>query len=176
MKILCSGDLHLGRRSSRLPAGVDAGAHSATAAWKALVELAIAERVDLVALSGDLVDRANRYFEAFGPLEAGVRRLTAAGIPTVAVAGNHLRQGDRIRRGTQLVRWPVTLRGSSGFVTLVCPRGTVHRGLALPERSKLSFTVSGRYGHNRLKVRVSPRPGADVTGTTGSIYALCASR
>jgi hypothetical protein len=94
----------------------------------------------------------------------------------VTVPGNHLHRGDRIRRGTQLVRWPVTLRGSSGFVTFGCPRGSVHRGLAPPERSKLSFTVFGRYGHNRLKVRVSPRPGAAVTGTTGSVYALCATR
>lgn len=89
MKILCSGDLHLGRRSSRLPDDADARAHSATAAWQALVERAIDERVDLVALSGDVVDRENRYFEAFGPLERGVRRLAAAGIPVVAVAGNH---------------------------------------------------------------------------------------
>jgi DNA repair exonuclease SbcCD nuclease subunit len=89
MKILCSGDLHLGRRSSRLPEGADARAHSATTAWQALVELAIEERVDLVALSGDVVDRENRYFESFGPLERGIRRLGAAGIPTVAVAGNH---------------------------------------------------------------------------------------
>jgi DNA repair protein SbcD/Mre11 len=89
MKILCSGDLHLGRRSSRLPDGIDPRLHSATAAWGAVVDLAIEERVDLVALSGDVVDRANRYFEAFGPLERGVRRLGGAGIPVAAVAGNH---------------------------------------------------------------------------------------
>jgi exonuclease SbcD len=89
IKILCSGDLHLGRRSSRLPDGADAHAHSATAAWNATVELALAERVQLVALSGDLVDRENRYFEAFGPLERGVARLAAAGIHVIAVAGNH---------------------------------------------------------------------------------------
>jgi DNA repair protein SbcD/Mre11 len=89
MKILCGGDLHLGRRSSRLGTETESGAHSAAAAWHAMVELAIEERVGLVALSGDLVDRANRYFEAFGPLERGVRRLTAAGIPVTAVAGNH---------------------------------------------------------------------------------------
>lgn len=89
MKILCSGDLHLGRRSSRLPDGADAREHSAAAAWNALVELALDHRVDLVALSGDVVDRENRYFEAFGPLERGVRRLAAAHVPVVAVAGNH---------------------------------------------------------------------------------------
>jgi hypothetical protein len=96
----------------------------------------------------------------------------------VDVPGNHPHQGDTIRRGTQLVRWLVTLRGRNGFVTLQCPRGTVHRGLALPEGSKLSATLtkSSRYGHNTLTVRVGPRPGADASGTTGSIYALCASR
>jgi exonuclease SbcD len=89
IKILCAGDLHLGRRSSRLPEGADGRAHSATAAWNALVEHAIRERVDMVALSGDLVDRANRYFEAFGPLERGIRRLGEAHIHVAAVAGNH---------------------------------------------------------------------------------------
>jgi exonuclease SbcD len=89
IKILCAGDLHLGRRSSRLPEGVEGRAHSATAAWDALIALAIRERVQMVALSGDLVDRANRYFEAFGPLERGIRQLAAANIPVVAVAGNH---------------------------------------------------------------------------------------
>ncbi len=45
--------------------------------------------MDLVALSGDLVDQDNGYFEAVGPLENGLRRLAAHDIPTVAVAGNH---------------------------------------------------------------------------------------
>jgi DNA repair exonuclease SbcCD nuclease subunit len=53
------------------------------------VDLAINERADVVAVSGDLVDRENRFYEAFGPLERGLRRLSDAGIETVAVAGNH---------------------------------------------------------------------------------------
>ncbi|MDB4951642.1 MAG: hypothetical protein JWM27_4291 [Gemmatimonadetes bacterium] len=89
MKILCSGDLHLGRRSSRLPDGLDSRAHSAAAAWTALVDLAVEQRVDLVALSGDVVDKDAAYFEAFGALERGVAKLKAAGIPIAAVAGNH---------------------------------------------------------------------------------------
>jgi DNA repair protein SbcD/Mre11 len=35
------------------------------------------------------VDQANRFYEAAGAVEAGVRTLAAAGIPTIAVAGNH---------------------------------------------------------------------------------------
>jgi len=89
MRILCAGDLHIGRSASRLFGNVEPRSVSAAAAWTRIVDTAIARRVDLVALSGDLVDKDNAYFEAIGPLEAGVRRLGEAGIPTVAVAGNH---------------------------------------------------------------------------------------
>lgn len=89
MKILCTGDLHIGRRSSRLPSHLDGRAHSAAAGWERIVDLALAEGVDIVVLSGDLVDRENRFYEAVGPLESGLRRLAGAGITTVAVAGNH---------------------------------------------------------------------------------------
>lgn len=89
MKILCTADIHIGRRPSRLPIRIDSGTLSAARAWSAVVEKAIAEEVDLVAVAGDLVDQANRYYEAVGPVEAGVRKLAARGIRTVAVAGNH---------------------------------------------------------------------------------------
>ncbi len=87
VKLLCAADLHLGRRPSRLPAS--ASPVSAAAAWLELVDRAVADGVDAVLLAGDVVDQDNRYFEAYGPLEAGVRRLKEAGIALVAVAGNH---------------------------------------------------------------------------------------
>lgn len=88
-KVLCAGDLHIGRRSSKIPSDLDGPDFSCAAAWSSLVELAIRERVDLVALSGDLVDLNNRFFEAIGPLERGLRRLDTEGITAVAVSGNH---------------------------------------------------------------------------------------
>ena len=88
-KILCLGDLHLGRPPSRLPAAVDPEVASVAAVWRRAVDLALAEEVGLVLLSGDVVDRANRFFEGFGRLEEGTRRLTEAGIEVCAVAGNH---------------------------------------------------------------------------------------
>lgn len=89
MKILCTGDVHIGRRSSRLPPGSDSRHHSCAAAWLRIVDVAVAEGVDVVAVTGDLVDQSNRFFEAFGPVEAGLRRLADAGIETLMVAGNH---------------------------------------------------------------------------------------
>jgi DNA repair exonuclease SbcCD nuclease subunit len=85
--ILCTGDVHLGRYPSRLPRREDGW--SVAHVWQSIVEQAINSEVDIVALTGDVVDRGNRYFEAFGPLESGVRRLGKAGIPTFAVSGNH---------------------------------------------------------------------------------------
>ncbi|AWV89927.1 metallophosphoesterase family protein [Bradymonas sediminis] len=87
VKILCAGDLHLGRYPSR----VDGNPSNLSVAhiWARTVECAIDEAVDLVVLTGDVVDRENRFFEAIGPLEQGLRRLGQAGIPTFAVSGNH---------------------------------------------------------------------------------------
>lgn len=85
--ILCTGDLHLGRRSSRV--ALDEHTFSVTHVWESIVDQAIQRRVDAVALTGDVVDRDNRYYEAIGPLERGVRRLGERGIPTYAVSGNH---------------------------------------------------------------------------------------
>jgi DNA repair exonuclease SbcCD nuclease subunit len=86
-RILCTGDLHLGRRPSRVPVGKDA--LSVRAVWRDVVEAAQRRDVDAVVVTGDVVDQENKAFEAYGPLERGVRRLAEAGIPVVAVAGNH---------------------------------------------------------------------------------------
>ena len=69
--------------------GLDGRDFSAAAGWNDIVKHALDEKVDLVLLAGDVVDWENRYFEAYGPLEKGVRRLVEAGIAVWAVAGNH---------------------------------------------------------------------------------------
>ena len=89
VRIVLTGDLHVGRRPSRVADESLCQRSSCAAAWTAVVDLALQERADVVAVSGDLVDRENRFYEAFGPLERGLRRLSDAGIDTVAVAGNH---------------------------------------------------------------------------------------
>lgn len=88
MKLLFSGDLHIGRRSSRVPEDCRLPT-SAAQVWKRIVDVAIEKQVDLVLLSGDVVDRDNKFYEAIGPLERGLERLMRAGIRTLAVAGNH---------------------------------------------------------------------------------------
>ena len=80
----------MGRRPSRLPPAFDEDRSVSVAhVWERTVEAALDQGVHAVVLTGDLVDRDNRLFEAWGPLERGLTRLSEAGIETVAVAGNH---------------------------------------------------------------------------------------
>ncbi|HLI51357.1 MAG TPA: DNA repair exonuclease [Thermomicrobiaceae bacterium] len=89
VRVLCTGDVHIGQRSTRLPAGLDPAPYSCATAWSRVVDRAIRERVDLVAISGDLIDQLNNTMEALGPLESGLKRLASHGIECLAVAGNH---------------------------------------------------------------------------------------
>ncbi len=91
--LLFVGDIHLGRTPSRIDSlsnhGLRPADLSPARAWALVVDHAIETRVDAVVLAGDVVESVEDRFEAFGHLEAGVRRLAQAGIPTYGVAGNH---------------------------------------------------------------------------------------
>jgi len=87
MKILCASDLHLGRQPSMK--AFPGHALTAQSAWDFVVASALREQADLLILAGDLVERDNRYFEAWAPLKAGVIRLLEAGVTLAAIAGNH---------------------------------------------------------------------------------------
>lgn len=89
IEILCTGDLHLGRHPTRIPDRLDGPSMSPRSVWQDIVREAIDRKVDAVVLTGDIADRENRYFEAYGAFEAGVIDLDVAGIPVVTVAGNH---------------------------------------------------------------------------------------
>ncbi len=86
-RLLVSGDLHLGRYPSRVPPGDPS--LTVEAVVRSLVDQAVERRVDAVVLTGDVADQSNKYFEAFGVLERALHRLVGAGVPVVAVAGNH---------------------------------------------------------------------------------------
>ncbi|HHN73936.1 MAG TPA: DNA repair exonuclease [Acidobacteria bacterium] len=90
-EILAVGDMHLGRRPARLPPGLGLDPEKLTpvAAWERVVELALERGCAALLLAGDVVESENAWFEAYGPLERGVRRLVEAGIEVCAVAGNH---------------------------------------------------------------------------------------
>lgn len=111
-RILFVGDMHLGTRPSRLPADVgDPDELGPAGAWKRTVAAALAHGVQTVALAGDVVNKRNALFEAAAALRPGLERLAAAGIETVAVAGNHDTQAlpGLVRGGA-----PLRLLGAGG--------------------------------------------------------------
>lgn len=87
IKILATADIHIGKKSS----GVSTGSEriSTRSTWNSIVDLAIEEGVDVLALAGDIVDHDNRFFEAIGPLKSGFGKLAKAGIQVFITAGNH---------------------------------------------------------------------------------------
>lgn len=114
--LLAVGDIHLGRRPARLPDDLEDHGRQPhdlgpRAALTGLVEEARRRRVAAVLLAGDVVDAANRFFEAVGPLEEAVRALTASSIEVIAVAGNH--DGDVLPRLARAVPG-FTLLGAGG--------------------------------------------------------------
>ena len=58
-------------------------------AWDNIVDLAIAESVDAVLVAGDVYDEADRSLRAQRRFVAGLERLDAAGISSLAICGNH---------------------------------------------------------------------------------------
>jgi len=91
LKLLAVGDIHLGRRPSRLPETLTGRARELgpTGAWRRVVDLAVGEGVDAVVLAGDVVEREDDFYEGYRELREGVARLRQAGIQVLGVAGNH---------------------------------------------------------------------------------------
>lgn len=92
--ILFVGDMHIGRRPESLAELLDSldvstRDLSPEAAWKRTVEHAITVDARAVVLAGDVVDREQDLLEAYGAVERGARDLERAGIPLIAIAGNH---------------------------------------------------------------------------------------
>ena len=91
MKIMATGDLHIGRAPSRLPESLSQRADELgpSAVWNLMVEQAIEKDVKAVVLAGDVVEEESDFFEAYRILDEGIRRLVRGGIKVFAVAGNH---------------------------------------------------------------------------------------
>ena len=89
LQVLVTGDIHVGRSSTRLPESFPAGSARAVNGWQAVVDHAIEHRFDLLLLTGDIADQDNKFWEAVGPLASGIGRLAEHDIQTIAVSGNH---------------------------------------------------------------------------------------
>jgi len=84
MRILHTSDWHVGRRFN----DVDVLGHLGVVV-DAMVETVRADKVDVVAIAGDIFDRASPPPEAFNFLDEALVKIRAAGAQVVLISGNH---------------------------------------------------------------------------------------
>jgi hypothetical protein len=131
--------------------------------------------VATVATLGALAGSATVVQAASAPTVSAPKVYNAGQKTPVDVAGNDLRAGDTIRKGTKLLRWKVTLNGANNrIVTLNAPAGYKHVGLAVNDGRQISFAVAkgATYYKSAIKVRVYALGGVDVDTASGHMYAL----
>ncbi len=146
-KLLAVGDLHLGRRSSRLPDGLAANAAGLgpAGAWRRVVDYALEAPVHALLMAGDVVEHEDDFFEGYRELEAGVRRLVEAGIRVLGVAGNHDVQ-VLPRLADQLPGFELLGRGGQWQVATLEAAGERLRvwGWSFPERQVRYSPLAGQ--------------------------------
>ena len=89
LRLLHTADVHLGARHTDLGEQAAAQRERQFAAFKAAIDLAIAEKVDIVLIAGDLFDSNTQPRRSVERVAAELKRLGAAKIRTVVIPGTH---------------------------------------------------------------------------------------
>ena len=89
LRLLHTADVHLGARHGDLGDKAAAQRERQFAAFRATVDLALEERVDLVLIAGDLFDTNTQPRRSVERVAAELKRLAASSIRTVVIPGTH---------------------------------------------------------------------------------------
>lgn len=121
-RFLHAADLHLDSPfrglAGQLPERIVREVRRSTfAAYEALVELAISERVDFVILAGDVYDLADRSLTAQVAFLRGLEKLGEHGIRAYVSHGNH----DPLDGAQAQLKWPETVHVFSGAYVEAVP-------------------------------------------------------
>ena len=170
-RFLHCADLHLDSPLRGLEADPDAPVETirgaTRAALKNLVDFAIAQRVDFVVAAGDLYDGDWQDWRTGRFLIDQIRRLTDAGIPFIAIRGNHDAESvitrrlrmpsdiawllDHVRpQSVRLANVPVSIHGQSFATKAVTDDLASHYPAPDPDRFNIGLlhsSVDGREGH-----------------------------
>ena len=89
LRLLHTADVHLGARHADLGEQAAAQRERQFAAFRAAIDLALEEKVDVVLVAGDLFDSNTQPRRSVERVAAELRRLAAARIRTVVIPGTH---------------------------------------------------------------------------------------
>jgi DNA repair exonuclease SbcCD nuclease subunit len=127
LRIIHTADVHLGARHDDLGEQASAQRERQFAAFTAAVDLALAEKVDLFLIAGDLFDSNVQPKRSVERVAAQLRRLAESRIRTVIIPGTH----DRYDRSSIYRAYDIkALAGSTAdddLVTILTPdRPSIH--------------------------------------------------
>ena len=121
LRLLHTADVHLGARHGDLGEQAAAQRERQFAAFSATVDLALAEKVDLVLIAGDLFDTNTQPRRSVERVAAQLKRLADATIRTVIIPGTH----DVYDRSSIYRAHDITAMAghpaASGLVTVLTP-------------------------------------------------------
>lgn len=161
LRLLHTADVHLGARHADLGDQAAAQRERQFAAFKAAVDLALAEKVDLFLIAGDLFDSNTQPRRSVERVAAEIKRLAEAKVRTVVIPGTH---DVYDRSSLYRVHDLAAMAGSSpddDLVTVLTPdRPTVHLATCDVVVHGPVFATK-RAPHSPLRdIKVSPGDGA----------------
>jgi exonuclease SbcD len=163
LRLLHTADVHLGARHTDLGERASILRERQFAAFRASVDLAIVETVDLFLVAGDLFDSNTQPRRSVERVAAELGRLARASIRTVIIPGTHdVYDGASIYRSYDLANMA---RAASDWVAVLTPY--------LPEIvfPPLDVIVYGRVFDTKRSLR-SPLAGLDVKADTRASWKI----
>jgi DNA repair protein SbcD/Mre11 len=155
LRLLHTADVHLGARHADLGEQAAAQRERQFAAFRASVDLALAEKVDLLLVAGDLLDSNAQPRRSIERVAVELKRLADAAIRTVVIPGTHdVYDGASVYRAYDLVALTGLPADTDRLVVLTPDRPDVVLG-------PLDLVVHGRVFATKRAPR-SPLAGFDA--------------
>jgi DNA repair exonuclease SbcCD nuclease subunit len=164
LRLLHTADVHLGARHADLGERAAAQRERQFAAFRRSIDLALAERVDLFLIAGDLFDSNTQPPRSVARVAAELRRLVEGGIRTVIIPGTHdCYDRSSIYRAHDL---PALAGGSDGDRVVVLT----------PERPDVVFPSLDAVVYGRVfatkRAPVGPLDGFDARQDTRATWRI----
>jgi DNA repair exonuclease SbcCD nuclease subunit len=127
LRLLHTADVHLGARHTDLGEQAAAQRERQFAAFKATIDLALAEKVDIVLIAGDLFDSNSQPKRSVDRVVAELKRLAESKIRTVIIPGTHdVYDRSSVYRANDIAALAAATPGDDMVTVLTPDRPDVH--------------------------------------------------
>jgi DNA repair exonuclease SbcCD nuclease subunit len=127
LRLLHTADVHLGARHTDLGEQAAAQRERQFAAFKATIDLALAEKVDIVLIAGDLFDSNSQPKRSVDRVVAELKRLAESKIRTVIIPGTHdVYDRSSVYRSNDIAAMAAATPGDEMVTVLTPDRPDVH--------------------------------------------------